>query len=372
MRVLLLGAGASKPAGYPLAVELISATEEFVHGAREVMLRTYWNRWDSWRHNAEGIEWKLLSNPNPEVVFSLPDLYEAALQADDIEQWTRALKKWKTDGLTEEELREYQDYWRSQERKKLTEAQRALGGFLECLGLFFLYRHHDDAKHQAQRDYLRQHFKRLSGEDAIISLNWDTTAERTLFEEGDWNPIRGYGFYRDLRTMPCADPLPADFPTESKVTVLKLHGSIGWHPSESGEIYLDHPRFLSEFDFQSNAGRVDLMDPAAPKSGPPEGSVLLYPSFLKQLNGAVMQQIWRFAAKCLENAQRIDVYGYSLPDSDVGIRALLNVLRFRSQSNEVDLRVHDPSKDAQDRWRQFLGDRACIDGRRIEEGPAED
>jgi hypothetical protein len=114
------------------------------------------------------------------------------------------------------------------------------------------------------------------------------------------------------------------------------------------------------------------MDPAAPKSGPTEGSVLLYPSFLKQLNGAVMQQIWRFAAKCLENPQRIDVYGDSLPDSDVGIRALLNVLRFRSQSNEVDLRVHDPSKDAQDRWRQFLGDRACIDGRRIEEGPAED
>ena len=54
MRVLLLGAGASKPAGYPLAGELISATEEFVHGAREVMLRTYWNRWDLWRHKAEG------------------------------------------------------------------------------------------------------------------------------------------------------------------------------------------------------------------------------------------------------------------------------------------------------------------------------
>ena len=66
------------------------------------------------------------------------------------------------------------------------------------------------------------------------------------------------------------------------------------------------------------------------------------------------------------------MYGYSQPDSDVGIRALLNVLRFRSQANEVDLRVHDPSKDAQDRWRQFLSDRACIDGRRIEEGPAED
>ena len=41
MRVLLLGAGASKPAGYPLASELISPTEEFVHSERELMLRTY-------------------------------------------------------------------------------------------------------------------------------------------------------------------------------------------------------------------------------------------------------------------------------------------------------------------------------------------
>jgi hypothetical protein len=128
MRVLLFGAGSSMRAGYPLASELISATEEFVHSEREVMRRTYWNRWDSWRRNAEGIVKELLYSSNPEVVLSVPDLYEAALQAGDIEQWTKALKKWKAEGLTEEELREHQDHWRSQERKKLSEAHLAPRG----------------------------------------------------------------------------------------------------------------------------------------------------------------------------------------------------------------------------------------------------
>jgi hypothetical protein len=64
MRVLLFGAGASMRAGYPLASELISATEEFVHSEREVMRRTYWNRWESWRRNAEGIVVADLRGPN--------------------------------------------------------------------------------------------------------------------------------------------------------------------------------------------------------------------------------------------------------------------------------------------------------------------
>jgi len=51
-------------AGYPLASELISVTEEFVHSEREVMRRTYWNRWESWRRNAEGIVVADLRGPN--------------------------------------------------------------------------------------------------------------------------------------------------------------------------------------------------------------------------------------------------------------------------------------------------------------------
>ena len=232
------------------------------------------------------------------------------------------------------------------------------------------YRHYADAKRRDARDYLRRHLARLSDGDVIITLNWDTTAERTLAEEGYWNPLTGYGFRKDLRTMPYGQPLPSGTLTKSKVTVLKLHGSIGWHPCNEGGVYFEHPRFLSNFGFTSNGEPLDLTDPQEPRGGPPEGSVLLYPSFLKQLSGAVMQQIWHTASEALRNASGIEIYGYSLPESDLAVRTLLNVLRFRSESEPVGLWVHDPSTDAQERWREFLGKRAVVDGRLIEEMPS--
>ncbi len=372
MQVLIFGAGASRPAGYPLAGELISTIEEFVRAEPEVMLRAYWDRWTSWRDNADGIMKELLSSPNPEVVLSLPDLYETALQAANIEQLRKARSKWEAGELSEEDLRKYEEYWKSEAHEKLLAGRQALIGFLECLQRFYLSRHYQDAKNRTLRDYLRRHLTRLSEGDVVVTLNWDTTAERTLAEEGDWNPITGYGFYKDLKTMSSAGPLPAGLRVESKVTVLKLHGSIGWHPSISGGIYFDHPRFLSQFGFYSSRKPLELMDPEAPSGRPPEGSVLLYPSFLKQLSGAVMQQIWHAAAESLGRARGVEVYGYSLPESDVAIHALLNVLRFRSEANELDVRVHDPSGDAQDRWRRFLGDKPRIDGRLVEEVPHED
>lgn len=170
--------------------------------------------------------------------------------------------------------------------------------------------------------------------------------------------------------MPDARPLPTGAVLTSKVIVLKLRGSIGWHPSASGGVYFEHPRFLHNFGFTSKGNPLDLMDPDEPRVGPPEGSVLLYPSFLKQLSGAVMQQIWHAAAEALCNANRVDVYGYSLPESDLAVRTLLNVLRFRSESEVLRLSVHDPSADAQERWRGFLGNRAIVDARLIEEAPS--
>jgi len=58
---------------------LIATIEDFIQVDSEVMLRAYWRRWTSWRDNSGGIIKELLSNPNPEVVLSLSDLYEAAL-----------------------------------------------------------------------------------------------------------------------------------------------------------------------------------------------------------------------------------------------------------------------------------------------------
>ena len=329
------------------------------------MLTAYWKRWSSWRNSAEGIVKELLFSPNPEIVLSLPDLYEAALNIDTLERLRGVSDQWKAGELTEENFRKYKERFRSKEHKKLREGKAALRDFLECLQQFFFDRHYRDAKNPASREYLRRHFAHLSKGDVVITLNWDTTAERTLYEQGMWNPNSGYGFHRDLRIMPYETPLPRTFPVESPISVLKLHGSIGWHSSATGRVYLEHPRFLSCL------GDGTLMDPEAPKQGVPEDPVLLYPSFLKQLNGPVMQEIWHLAAQSLSRAKVVDVYGYSLPESDVAVRTLLNVLRFRSEAREVRMRVHDKSPDAQDRWRAFLGDKPVVDDRLTEDPPSD-
>jgi hypothetical protein len=370
MRILILGAGSSMPADYPPANALIPAVGKNVEENPEGSLKGYWQQWDSWRSNTK-LPKGIVFNPNPEVVLSLPDLYEAAVRSADEAEVHSVIEKWRANDATEEDSRKLEEYYQSEERKTFEDALLARSGFIECLQRFFFYRHYLDASNRRRRDYLRQHFMRLSKGDVVITLNWDTTAERTLAEEGCWNPISGYGFKKDLRAMPYAEPLSPDIDVESKVTVLKLHGSIGWHESASGAIYFDRPRFLSRFDFQSNGKPLWLMDPEAP-GGPAKDPVLLYPSYLKQLKSLVMQQIWHRAAEALHEAERVEVYGYSLPESDLAVRTLLNVLRFRSESGDLRVLIHDPGGASRHRWQAFVGAKALVDGRHIEEEPPAD
>jgi len=370
MKILIFGAGASIPASYPSADALIPTIGKFVEEYSDTMLKEYWNRWDSWRRNNQSLK-QIVFNPNPEVVLSLADLYEAASKAADETALRTALEEWRSGDLTEADYRAYEDYWKDEGRKRLEGGRLARIGFIECLQRFFFYCHHRDSRERGRRDYLRRHFAQLSEGDVVITLNWDTASERTLAEEGYWNPISGYGFHKDLKLMPDGKPLP-DINTDSKVSVLKLHGSVGWHSSKSGNIYFDNPRFLSEFGFHHDGNRLYLMDPEAPIGRPAEDPVLLYPSYLKQLTGETMQQIWQDAAEALRKAERVDVYGYSLPESDLAVRTLFNVLRFRAQANTLRVLVHDPGKPSQERWRTFLGAKAIVDDRRIEEAPPAD
>jgi hypothetical protein len=79
-----------------------------------------------------------------------------------------------------------------------------------------------------------------------------------------------------------------------------------------------------------------------------------------------MQSIWYKAARALETANSVEVWGYSLPQSDTAVRTLLNSLRFRLDKPEVRVQVHDPIQEVQDRWLDFLGGKAEVDGARLE------
>ncbi len=143
MRILIFGAGASRSADYPSADMLIPTIGKFVEDYSDRILKEYWERWDSWRRNNEFLK-RVVFNPNPEVVLSLADLYEAASRAADEAEMHVAMEKWRAGGLTEEEFLRYQEYWKSEERKRLEEGRLARIGFIECLQRFFFYRHYSE------------------------------------------------------------------------------------------------------------------------------------------------------------------------------------------------------------------------------------
>lgn len=68
--------------------------------------------------------------------------------------------------------------------------------------------------------------KKLNEGDTLITFNWDTLLDRALFESGIWNMEDGYnidfkGIFRDKW-------IESNNDIESKVKLLKLHGSTNW------------------------------------------------------------------------------------------------------------------------------------------------
>lgn len=192
----------------------------------------------------------------------------------------------------------------------------------------------------------------------MITLNWDTTIERTLLEDGRWTPRDGYGFKKNL------DQSRKGKIAACEITVLKLHGSVGWHRSrKSHRLYFDSRHgFLRNLPVSTKSGEVLLSDPLEKSViGLPGDSLLAYPSFLKQLAGEEMQEIWRVANQAVLKSNSVEVWGYSLPESDLAVRAILGPLRSRLRSHSTSVRIHDPSGDVRTRWKDFLGRFAKID-----------
>ncbi|MBV8053602.1 MAG: hypothetical protein JO071_00005 [Deltaproteobacteria bacterium] len=351
MRVILLGAGASRAACYPLASQLMAAVEAEVVGpsGKNLGVSEDWKRWQSFKCRAHGAAKTLLSDPNPEVALSFLDLCAES------------------------------DTQVAGDAGEVTVARDARLSFLRCLEYFFQIKHMDDLNNRWRRDYLRPVLADLRSGDAVITFNWDTTIERTLYEDGGWtrwNPVTGYGFRKELRQgldnsgVTPQEPLPGGLEVASEIQVLKLHGSVGWYDARGDRLYFSKDYFLNWFGFSLNGELIALFDPLAPSIGPERRAVWAYPSFLKRIRGDDMRQGWRLADEALHQAKTIEVWGYSLPESDIAARVLLNVLPARLKRGEATISVHIygdslEAGKARDRWRSLLEKHECVDDRRL-------
>jgi hypothetical protein len=251
---------------------------------------------------------------------------------------------------------------------------RARAFIVQSLHEFFRHRHRLDAAPaaRAQRSYLRDLLTTLKEGDVVITFNWDALAERILGELGKWTPLDGYG----LRKRHLLNRgLPLAGPARSSIKVLKLHGSVGWYWNRRSwggpALLLDGYTFLRDLGFPSDSEpfgqfpEQPLADPEAILEMYLGDPVMTYPTFIKTIASREIGRLWHLADVALRRADRIEIYGYSLPHSDGAARVLLNRIRYRLRKTGVEAMVVDPSQETGDVWKAFLGRRMRFEKRAL-------
>lgn len=334
-KILFLGAGASHDACYPLTANIFNELDSFY---KNYNVNDYQKRWGelkaSFKKFPKALEF-LINSKNPEIILTLPDLLdEAKEQYEDnlsLASNNHSLLKTVTDKIHE-----------IYDKKHSLNAKMIKNNFSMLLGHYFLMRHCEDQA-RTLPSYLEKMFAQF---DCIITTNWDTLPERVLLKQNKWHPSDGYGFQ-----VPLEDELASSgeniITNQSAIKIFKLHGSIGWHERD-GVFYLSQHSFLQ--CLISN-----IRDQNAPRigSGPDKDPVMLYPSYLKQLDNAVLLSIWEQARQNLEHASSITIVGYSLPKADVAIRTLL----LPARSNAAAIKIINPfpkNDDSKKRWEDFF------------------
>lgn len=328
-QVFFLGAGASKPAGFPVMSNLLKELEREVTGpsSKFMNLQIDWEIFQQFRNESQGPLRKVLQSENLELIFTTFDIL------------------------------------------KESDSTSPKNAIIRILDYYFGLKHCENSR--VNHDYLNRNFENLKNGDFIITTNWDALAELTLFKQKKWSPCDGYGFKKNLGVGEIINPepgesknlpIPEDMAGPSQIKVLKLHGSIGWyfHPPYN-QAYFRGDNFL---DYISRDGsNVILRDNDAPgpeKISHDDPAVMIYPTYLKILNNPILNSIWKQAINVLRQAEQVTIVGYSLPNEDIGVRALLLTLVERIKQNEVQVTVINPSESTLERWKEFLGESALV------------
>jgi hypothetical protein len=352
-RVLFLGAGASITAGYPATSKLLSSLDDDATRSPFVQYVDSWKAWRDYLNAAPAWLRLVLENPNPEVALSLPDLFDIAVAEQDSYRFVDAVRRVEQG----DEGVDLEQYYDGPERRALAKARRAKSRLVEALHWYFMFKHGSDRDAgRATRDYLRRQLAPMKPGDVAMTTNWDPLLERTLAEDRRWSLADGYGFPRDLVQLIGYDRrlLPKECTSPSEIPVLKLHGSFGWREID-GQFFLQGDEFLDVFGFYCSGHPIQIRDKNEPESYHPSDPIVAFPSYLKSLSHPILLDVWRAASEAIVNCSDFAAAGYSLPESDSAVRALLLPVANSVRAGRVKAIVVDPSRIALDRWREFLG-----------------
>lgn len=186
---------------------------------------------------------------------------------------------------------------------------------------------------------LKQFVKNLKNNDVIITFNWDTLIERTLFSTS-----KKMNFLH-------RDP--------DAITILKLHGSLSWAKIPEGYVlkYLDSVKVLSEKIVHTHD--YTYYNTWIPLDTEP---FIVPPSYIKQtLSHDFFKKIWREAFSVIVEAEKVVFIGYSIPKEDLQARSLLStswITRVRERKKGEDKFILiDPNPEVCGRYSSIISNR---------------
>jgi hypothetical protein len=194
---------------------------------------------------------------------------------------------------------------------------------------------------------------RLRAGDTLITFNYDLVIEEALFGTGFWTPRDGYGLLAAGVRSPWAirwfkNP---ETPAESKILLLKLHGSLNWAPGNRIKIK-----------------KLPLVIRKRNSGGPARENVLILPpGWNKKIYTRPFSALWAKARNKLEHCSRLVIIGYSMPETDLLAQALFSeLIRSRNGRGEFlrELHLADPSMGIKERFTELftpaLGPRGSV------------
>jgi NAD-dependent SIR2 family protein deacetylase len=188
-------------------------------------------------------------------------------------------------------------------------------------------------EHEAFSELVRD-VRADGGDPSIITFNYDLLVEYSLFT-------------CSISSDYCLDAAGS---AGQGIKVLKLHGSLNWARCETcNTISWTDVAFkkMASIINRSDVGQFLPSTPvpcrgcAIPKNQP----FVIPPTWNKGQHHALIEQVWKVAARELSRASNIVIIGYSLPDSDYFFKNLFGL----STLTETDIRnilIVDPNQDA--------------------------
>jgi hypothetical protein len=173
--------------------------------------------------------------------------------------------------------------------------------------------------------------ERVRAGDTIITFNYDLACERALRNAGLWEVSNGYGFDLGIESI-----LP------SKLKILKLHGSTNWLGilfrgnigfAQVSRAYDQRPTVFGQREFAFLGYGEDIHDPLMAnitRTGGNPALILptLHKKFFHQTSfdrewEPFWDDIWRQAEESLRASKRVVIIGYSMPAADERARDLI-------------------------------------------------